>query len=117
VTYLAVYLRGRKIAIDDTLDVWLGTEWEVLRAQFLTGFFAEKAVNAAGNNGLLLVIASARRTDPAVAAVGIYSFAATWVILKVLVAVKFPLRVTSMEEQQGLDMAAHGETAYQHVIL
>lgn len=113
VTYLAVYIRGRRIKIDDSLDVWAGHGIGGLTGALLTGVFAEKAINAGGNNGLLF-------GNPhqlwvqfiAVAAVGAYSFVATWVILKVLVLLKFPLRVAPHEEEQGLDVAVHGEPAY-----
>ncbi|MBV9159474.1 MAG: ammonium transporter [Candidatus Kaiserbacteria bacterium] len=114
VTYLAVSLRSRKIAIDDTLDVWAGHGIGGLTGAILTGVFAEKAINAAGANGALfgnphqLVVQLV-----AVLAAGIYSFAATWVILKVLVFLRMPLRVTDKEEVEGLDVAAHGEPAYQ----
>ena len=53
VTYLAVHFRGKKIKIDDTLDVWAGHGIGGLTGAVLTGVFAEKAINAGGNNGLL----------------------------------------------------------------
>ena len=113
VTYLAVHLRGKKIRIDDTLDVWAGHGIGGLTGALLTGVFAEKAINSAGANGLLF-------GNPhqlwvqfiAVASAGIYAFAATWVILKVLPFIGFPLRVTAEEEAEGLDIAVHGEQAY-----
>ena len=113
VTYAAVYIRSKAIKIDDTLDVWAAHGIGGLTGAILTGVFAEKAINAAGNNGLLfgnpqqLVVQII-----AVAAVGLYSFVATWIILKVLAAIKFPLRVSPAEEAEGLDMATHGESAY-----
>ncbi len=113
VTYLAVYIRGRAIRIDDSLDVWAGHGMGGLTGALLTGVFAEKAINAGGADGALfgnphqLVVQLV-----AVLAVGIYSFLATWIILKVLVAIRFPLRVSAEDEAQGLDMAVHGETAY-----
>jgi Amt family ammonium transporter len=111
-TYAAVYLRGKKIRIDDTLDVWAGHGIGGLTGALLTGVFAEKVINGAGANGFLF-------GNPhqlwvqflAVAAVGIYSFGATWIILKV-VSFIFPLRVSSEDEETGLDIAVHGEPAY-----
>ncbi|HWP60985.1 MAG TPA: ammonia channel protein, partial [Candidatus Paceibacterota bacterium] len=49
----------------------------------------------------------------AVLASGIYAFVATYIILKVLMWVKMPLRVSSAEEATGLDVAVHGEPGYQ----
>jgi len=82
---LAVYLRGRKIAIDDTLDVWAGHGMEVLRAQFLLAS-CRKSSECSRNNGLSLCNPHpARRTDPCCPLQSVfYSFAATWVILKCL---------------------------------
>ena len=113
ITYAAVYIRGRAIRIDDSLDVWAGHGIGGLTGALLTGVFAEKAINSAGANGALfgnphqLVVQLT-----AVVAVGIYSFVATWIILKVLTLVKFPLRVSAKDEAEGLDMAVHGEAAY-----
>ena len=113
VTYLAVYIRGRAIKIDDSLDVWAGHGMGGLTGALLTGIFAEKAINSAGADGWLFGNAHQLVVQlEAVAAVGIFSFAATWIILKVLTAVGFQLRVSSEDEEQGLDMAVHGETGY-----
>lgn len=113
ITYLAVHLRNRKIAIDDTLDVWAGHGIGGLTGAILTGFFAEKAINSAGANGLLFGNPHQLLVQiVAVLAAGIYAFAATWVILKVLTALRVPLRVSSEDEEQGLDLATHGEAGY-----
>lgn len=112
VTYTAVYVRSRKTRVDDTLDVWAAHGVGGLAGAVLTGFFAEKAINAAGNNGLLFgnpqqVIIQIL----AVAATALYAFVATYVLLKVI-SYFSPLRVESHEEEEGLDMATHGESAY-----
>ncbi len=113
VTYLAVFIRGKAIKIDDSLDVWAGHGIGGLTGAILTGVFAEKAINAAGNNGLLFGNPHQLLIQViAVAAVGLYSFFATWIILKVLGIVGFPLRVSAKEEVEGLDTAVHGEAGY-----
>ena len=112
ITYAAVFIRTHKIKIDDTLDVWAAHGIGGLTGALLTGIFAEKIINAAGNNGLLfgnpnqLVVQFI-----AVAAVALYSFVGTWVILKI-VSFFTPLRVTSYQESEGLDLAVHGEAGY-----
>ncbi len=112
VTYVAVYLRSRKIRIDDTLDVWAAHGIGGLTGAILTGVFAEKAINAAGQNGALF-------GNPhqlwiqivAVTVTAAYSFLATFILLKVI-SMFMPLRVSSIDEEAGLDTATHGETAY-----
>jgi Amt family ammonium transporter len=112
VTYLAVYLRTKRIRIDDTLDVWAAHGIGGLSGAILTGVFAEKAINAAGSNGALFGNPHQLLVQIiAVVATGIYSFVATWIILKV-VSFAFSLRVTSSDEEMGLDLASHGEAAY-----
>jgi Amt family ammonium transporter len=78
-----------------------------------TGIFATTAVNAAafdgllaGNPGQLLVQAVG------VGVVGIYSAIATAAIL-VVVNLVVPIRVPRPAEEAGLDLAQHGEIAYQ----
>jgi Amt family ammonium transporter len=112
VTYLAVHWRNRSIRIDDSLDVWAGHGMGGLTGAILTGLFAEKAINAGGNNGLLFGNPHQLWVQIiAVVAVAIYSFVATWIILKIISLV-FPLRVSPSEEEEGLDIAVHGEVAY-----
>lgn len=113
VTYVAVYLRSKKINIDDSLDVWAAHGIGGLTGAVLTGVFAEKAINAAGNNGLLFGNPHQLWVQIiAVVVTGIYSFVATYIILKII-SIKMPLRVTSSEEEEGLDLSVHGETGYQ----
>jgi Amt family ammonium transporter len=75
--------------------------------------FAEVAINSGGANGLLFGNPHQLLVQViAVCASGIYSFVATWIILKVLAVFKFPMRVSSQVEAEGLDIAVHGERAY-----
>ncbi len=111
-TYIAVYFRSKKIKIDDTLDVWAAHGIGGLVGAILTGVFAEKAVNAFGNDGLFFGNPDLLVTQIiAVSLVAIYSFFATTIILKI-VSFFTPLRVSSHEEEEGLDMAVHGESGY-----
>jgi Amt family ammonium transporter len=41
----------------------------------------------------------------------LYSFAVTWIILKILDAT-MGVRVKDVEEMEGLDLSQHGETGY-----
>ena len=112
VTYLAVYWRMHKSSIDDSLDVWAAHGMGGLVGAILTGVFAEKAVNSFGNDGLLFGNAGLVWTQiVAVLCTAIYAFVATYIILKVL-SMFTPLRVTSKQEEEGLDIASHGEMGY-----
>jgi Amt family ammonium transporter len=111
VCYSACLLKP-KFGYDDSLDV-VGVHGVggVLGA-IMTGIFASKAINPAGNDGLLYGNASLLTTQ--LIAVGItVAFAAvgSGVILLVLKAV-MGLRVTEQEEREGLDLSQHSESAY-----
>lgn len=113
VCYYAVVLR-MQWRIDESLDV-LGVHGVGgIVGALATGIFASKAINAAGANGLLygnpkqLLVQAA-----AVLCVGVYSFAATWIIAKAVDAT-LGLRVADKEEEVGLDISQHAETAYSH---
>ena len=78
-----------------------------------TGIFASTLINAAGPNGLLygnmyqLIIQVF-----GVAVVGFFAFVGSYVLLRVM-NVFTPVRVSPKEEDAGLDMSQHGETAYE----
>lgn len=98
-----------KSAIDDTLDVFPCHGVGGMVGMLLTGVFASKLINPAGNDGwaygnfdlfykqvlgLLLVVT--------------YSFVVSWLIFKFINFIH-PLRVTEQEEELGLDVTQHNE--------
>jgi Amt family ammonium transporter len=111
VCYYAVGLKT-KLGYDDSLDaVGVHGAGGTLGA-LATGLFASKAINAAGNDGLFFGNASLLGTQAlSVGAALVYSFVATWIILKVLDAT-MGVRVKDIEEMEGLDLSQHGETGY-----
>jgi ammonium transporter, Amt family len=110
--YGAAQLRLRA-RIDDALDVFAVHGVGGAFGALATGVFATTAVNAAGLDGLLAGNAGQLLTQVVgVAAVGAYSAVATATILFVINLV-VPIRVPGPEEEQGLDLAQHGEIAYQ----
>jgi Amt family ammonium transporter len=112
VTYMALLYRLHRINIDDTLDVWAAHGVGGVTGAILTGVFADKAINSAGANGLLLGNPSLVVTQLlAVTVSGLFAFFGTLVLLK-LVSLITKLRVKKHEEHAGLDSTAHGETAY-----
>ncbi|PSB36641.1 ammonia channel protein [filamentous cyanobacterium Phorm 46] len=109
--FFAVSLRV-KLRFDDSLDTFPIHGVGGTVGAMLTGVFATKAVNAAGNDGLF----AGNPGQIGIQFIGVlatYVFAAvgTFVILKIL-GQFMELRVSSSAEDKGLDIDLHGEEAY-----
>jgi ammonium transporter, Amt family len=110
--FFAVSLRA-KLQFDDSLDTFPVHGVGGTVGAIVTGFFATKAVNAAGADGLVY-------GDPSlvgkqiIAVLITYVFAGlgSFIILTVLKAVLGDLRVKPEAEYQGLDINEHGEEGY-----
>jgi Amt family ammonium transporter len=109
--YYGIMMKAR-FGYDDALDVvgihGLGGAWGALA----TGFFASKAINPGGNNGLFF----GNPTQVLVQLVSVvvsvvFSFVMTFIIL-MIVERTVGLRLTAEEEEMGLDVALHSETGY-----
>jgi Amt family ammonium transporter len=109
--YSAVLLRA-KLKFDDALEVvavhGIGGLWGAIA----TGIFAVGVIGGTdglieGNSGIMLT------QFTAIGATLGYSLVATAIILKVLDVIPgLGLRVAEGDEDQGLDLASHGERAY-----
>jgi len=109
--YGAVNLKSR-LGYDDSLDV-VGVHGigGTVGALF-TGFFASKLINPAGGDGLFFGNPGQVGVQAlSVVSAWVYSFAVTFVILKVLDIV-MGLRLTEEDESTGLDLSQHGEVGY-----
>lgn len=107
ISYYAIRLRQKR-NLDESLDVWachgMGGVWGAIA----TGIFATEAGTSgliAGNPMQLLVQLLT------VGIIIVFAFAVTFVISKLLDRT-VGLRVTSNEEEVGLDISEHGEKAY-----
>jgi Amt family ammonium transporter len=110
--YGASLLRLRS-RIDDALDVFAIHGVGGAFGAVATGVFATTAVNAAGRDGLLAGAGGQVMIQlVGVGAVAVYAAVASAAILFVINAV-VPIRVPNPQEEQGLDLAQHGEVAYQ----
>ena len=101
-----------KVGYDDSLDVvgvhGVGGTWGALA----TGIFATKSVNEAGADGLLYGNPKQLLYQLiAVLVTIVLGFVMTTIILKVLDGL-MGLRVSDEDEQAGLDLSQHSETAY-----
>ena len=109
--FFAVSFRA-KLGFDDSVDTFPVHGVGGTVGAILTGVFATKAVNAAGNDGLFAGNPGLIVTQ-FVGVLATYVFAAvgTFAILKIL-GQFMELRVASSAEDQGLDIGLHGEEAY-----
>ncbi|MBP5974085.1 ammonium transporter [Brasilonema sp. CT11] len=111
VCFYAVNLK-HKLLVDDALDTFPVHGVGGTVGAILTGIFATKAVNSAGNNGLLYGNPSQVITQIAAIAIAyVVAAVGTWIILKIL-AVTVGLRVREEAELQGMDINEHGEEGY-----
>ncbi|MBS1600581.1 MAG: ammonium transporter [Bacteroidetes bacterium] len=116
ISNIAVYYKS-KSKLDDTLDVFPCHGIGGMVGMLLTGLFATKAVNAAGNDGLFYGNPSFFLTQlKALLIVVPYSFIVSYAIFKLINAI-LPLRVTQEEEEQGLDASQHAEKYVQGTLL
>jgi Amt family ammonium transporter len=112
VCFVSVSVVKQKFRYDDSLDAFGVHGVGGAVGALATGLFAQKAVNAAGADGLLFGNASLLGVQAiAVAVTLVYSMAVTFILLKILDAV-MGLRVTEEEEVIGLDDTQHKESAY-----
>ncbi|OQA80826.1 MAG: Ammonium transporter NrgA [bacterium ADurb.Bin243] len=115
ICYGAVMLKNA-LGWDDALDVWGVHGVGGMIGIIMLGIFADKSVNAAGVNGLLLGGAEGMTFFmtqlAAIILTSIYAFAFTYFMLAVINMIT-PVRVGNDEEELGLDEALHGETAYE----
>lgn len=108
ISNIAVYYK-QKSTLDDALDVFPCHGIGGIVGMILTGVFATKSVNSAGNDGLLygnvdFFITQLKAMGIAV----IYSFVVSYIIFKFINLIQ-PLRVSEEEEELGLDQTQHDE--------
>jgi Amt family ammonium transporter len=110
-SYFAIVYRSRT-RLDDSLDVFAGHGIGGMTGALLTGVFAQKAWNAAGNDGLL----AGNAAQLGIQALGVvtslvYAGLMTFLILKAMALVT-SLRAVRGTEGLGMDISEHGEEAY-----
>lgn len=111
VCYFAVSLKSR-LGYDDSLDVVGVHAVGGTLGALMTGLFASKLINSAGNDGLFFGNPGQFGTQViSVVVAWVYSFIVSWIILKIIDAT-MGLRVNEEEESEGLDLSQHGETGY-----
>jgi len=117
VSNVAVLIKQKSTKLDDTLDVFPCHGIGGMVGMLMTGVFATKAVNSAGNDGLFLGNVSFFITQVKAMAIAVgYSFGVSFLIFKFINFI-LPLRVSSEEEEIGLDATQHNEKYMQGTLL
>jgi Amt family ammonium transporter len=112
-SYFALQIRARS-SLDDSLDVVAAHGVGGTVGALMTGVFADKSLNNLadgllyGNPNQVVVQATA------VLAAIVYSGVVSFLLLK-LIGLVIPLRSSSSDETEGLDITQHGEEAYLNI--
>eukprot|EP01132_Coremiostelium_polycephalum_P013513 gene13513-16462_t len=116
ISNLAVVWKS-KTSLDDTLDVFPCHGVGGIVGMLLTGVFATKTVNPAGADGLFYGNPEFFLTQlKGVLIVILFSFIMAFVIFKLINLIQ-PIRVTSEEEEAGLDASQHDEKYFQGTLI
>ncbi|KIO75713.1 ammonia channel protein [Pedobacter lusitanus] len=116
ISNLAVMWKS-KTSLDDTLDVFPCHGVGGIVGMLLTGVFATKTVNPAGADGLFYGNADFFLTQlKGVLIVAVFSFVVSFLIFKLINVIQ-PIRVTSEEEEEGLDASQHNEKYTQGTLI
>jgi Amt family ammonium transporter len=110
--YIAVAVIKAKLGYDDALDAFgvhgVGGTWGTIA----TGIFAEKAVNAAGADGLFLGnVHQFLVQGLLIIVVPLFAAVMTWILFKAVDAL-MGMRVEKKDEIVGLDLTQQSEAAY-----
>jgi Amt family ammonium transporter len=116
ISNIAVYYKS-KSTVDDTLDVFPCHGIGGMVGMLMTGIFATKSVNPAGNDGLWYGDPAFFFTQVKAMAIAVtYSFVVSYLIFKFINFI-LPLRVSEEEEDLGLDETQHNEKYVQGTLL
>lgn len=116
ISNLAVMWKSRT-SLDDTLDVFPCHGVGGIVGMILTGVFASKQINPAGFDGLFYGDATFFLTQlKGVVIVVTFSFVMSFGIFKLVNLIQ-PIRVSSAEEEEGLDASQHNEKYFQGTLI
>jgi ammonium transporter, Amt family len=111
VCFFAVGMVKGTLKIDDTLDVFAVHGVGGILGSLLLAIFASKDLGGAGYNEGVTMASQLWVQLKAVAIVATWSAVAT-VIIGYMVSMVIPMRVSEDVERDGLDLASHGERAW-----
>lgn len=114
--FVCFYVTGfvkQRLRIDDSLDVFAVHGVGGMVGSLLVAIFAAAVLGGAGYAPNMTMGGQLAAQATGVAVTAAWSAVATFVIVKIL-AVVTGLRVSAEAESDGLDLASHGERAYEH---
>lgn len=114
VCFFATMTIKRTLKIDDSLDVFPVHGVGGMLGTFFAGVFASEALGVFSGQGYAEGMAMGSQTlvqVTGIVATGAYTAIVTWVLLKLLAMIT-PLRVSSDQETEGLDLVLHDERGY-----
>ncbi len=109
----ATMLIKQRLRIDDTLDVFAVHGIGGMLGSLLVALFAARSLGGAGYAAGMNLALQGRAQIVAVVAVALWSATLTFALVRVIAAF-VPMRVAAEGEYEGLDLATHGERAYDH---
>ena len=116
ICFFAVAVMKNKLGYDDALDAFgvhgIGGTW----GGIATGLFAQKAINSAGADGLFFGGNLLGKQFIAIGATYVYAALATFVIISVI-KMFMNIRAAEDEEEMGMDISCHGESAYKGITM
>jgi ammonium transporter, Amt family len=110
--FFATAFIKRRLRIDDTLDVFAVHGVGGMLGTLLAGVFAASALGGVGYAAGMSLPLQLKAQVLGIAAAALWSAAISWGLGKVLEVV-VGTRVGPDEEEEGLDLATHGERAYE----
>jgi Amt family ammonium transporter len=110
--FVTVFVKQR-LRIDDSLDVFAVHGVGGMLGSLLVSIFALPAFGGAGLAGGVSWVGQLGIQAFAVAVTAVWSGIATYALARVI-GIAVPLRVDSEAEYEGLDLASHGERAYEY---
>lgn len=112
VCYAAIQLIKQRLHIDDSLDVFAVHGVGGMTGSILLGVFLSPAL---GGTGYAQGVTMGDQLLGQLAGVGIVALwsAVATAVLALAVSLFFPMRVSEDEEREGLDIASHGERAWE----
>jgi Amt family ammonium transporter len=112
VCFAAVMLIKQRWRVDDSLDVFAIHGVGGILGSILLAFFANKALGGTGTAGDATIGAQLGAQLLGVGVTIVWTLVLTWLIARGA-ALIIPMRVDSEAEHDGLDLASHGERAYE----